>query len=668
MSAREEVVRARKRLLNGGDGLTYFEDRGLTRDTIARAFIGCESEVYFPGKNGRGYKGPALLYPCIVGGRLLAIHYKSQERDEKGKRHQKWGGFADDLPHKGHGKKPEQPAKIIPFGLETLEGLEPGSRVVLCCGEEDALSLRQAGFTALSQPGAGLLEPVYAAELEGLKVVVFYDGGEEAQARKDAIKLRLAGAAEVSMAEWPPGALHGADVNGLLVEDPEGFESWAAGMIDSAKSLSTDVKLLNREGVPDTYTPPTPPIPESLPWPTLQPETLYGLPGEIVRAIEPHTEADPVAVLANLLGAFGNAIGRGSYARVGADRHHLNLDIALVGETAKGRKGMSWGQVRELMYEADPGWEDRVQGGLSTGEGLINAVRDRVVSGEDEEGDPIVYDEGVEDKRFFVIEGEFASVLSVMRRQGNTLSAVIRQSWDGHRLQVLTRKDPMKATDAHISIIGHITKTELLRQLTETESPNGFANRYIYLLVKRSKELPFGGEWHTVNTAPMVKLLRVVLEFGKSAGEIRWGESAKDLWREVYGPLSEGMPGLFGAVVGRAEAQVLRLAALYAVMAESQTIEHEHLKAALALWDYAEESARYIFGDATGDPVADRILDALRAAGKDGLTRTEIRNLFGRHKSRDEINRALALLSSMGRIRREYAPTGGRPTERWFSK
>lgn len=119
-------------------------------------------------------------------------------------------------------------------------------------------------------------------------------------------------------------------------------------------------------------------------------------------------------------------------------------------------------------------------------------------------------------------------------------------------------------------------------------------------------------------------------------------------------------------MVGRAEAQALRLAALYAVMAESQTIEHEHLTAALALWDYAESSARFIFGDVTGDPVADRILDALQAAGEDGLTRTQIRNLFHRKKSKDEVDRGLALLLSMGRARREYEDTLGRPIERWW--
>jgi hypothetical protein len=76
-------------------------------------------------------------------------------------------------------------------------------------------------------------------------------------------------------------------------------------------------------------------------WPELADEALYGLPGEIVRVIDPHTEADRVAVLANLLTAFGSAVGRGAFFRVGPDQHHLKLNAALVGETAKGRKGTS---------------------------------------------------------------------------------------------------------------------------------------------------------------------------------------------------------------------------------------------------------------------------------------------------------------------------------------
>jgi hypothetical protein len=419
---------------------------------------------------------------------------------------------------------------------------------------------------------------------------------------------------------------------------------------------------------PDGTEPHEASVAKPTPLPTLAEEAYYGLPGNIVRTIEPHTEADPVAVLMNLLCAFGNAIGRGAHFRVGADRHHLKLNAGLVGPTSKGRKGMSEGHVRQLMHAVDPAWEkERVMSGLSSGEGLIHEVRDRSW-GVDNKGERVLKDEGASDKRLLVSEPELARVLKVMNRETNTVSPIIRQAWDGGLLRVITRNNPLKATDAHVSIIGHISREELLRHLTETEAASGFANRFLWLSVRRSKVLPFGGEWHTVDTVPLVQRLSEALKFGKSAGEIAWGESAKDAWREVYGALSEGKPGLFGAVVGRAEAQVMRLAALYAVMDESYTIEQEYLEAALALWDYAEASARYIFGDATGDPVADQILEALKAAGREGMKRTEISRLFGRNKSAERITHALALLLEFGRIRREREETPGRAAERWYAK
>lgn len=411
------------------------------------------------------------------------------------------------------------------------------------------------------------------------------------------------------------------------------------------------------------------PGPEPASWPDLDSAALYGLAGDVVKTIEPHTEADPVALLANLMAAFGNAAGRGAYVRVGADRHHLNLFAALVGETSKARKGMSWGHVRELSHAVDMPWaDDRVLSGLSSGEGLIHAVRDPVM-GQNKDGEPTILDAGETDKRLLLVEGEFGKTLKVMTREGNILSAVIRSGWDGEILKTLTKNSPLKATGAHISIIGHITRSELLRLLSDTDTENGFANRLLWIMVRRSKSLPFGGEWHAVNTTPLVKALSEALAFAREAGEVRWGDSARGLWTEVYPDLSEGGPGLFGAATNRAEAQTLRLAALYAVMDLSRTIERPHLEAALALWRYAEDSARCIFGDATGDPVAARIAEALRDA-PDGLTRTDLMHLFGRNRSAERIGNALSELETLGKVRREKVETGtkGRPAERWFLK
>lgn len=93
----------------------------------------------------------------------------------------------------------------------------------------------------------------------------------------------------------------------------------------------------------------------------------------------------------------------------------------------------------------------------------------------------------------------------------------------------------------------------------------------------------------------------------------------------------------------------------------------EHLTAALALWEYCEASARYIFGQRLGDPVADELLQALRQH-PEGMTRTKISEWFGRNRKALDIDRGLNLLAkrNLAYPHREGASSGGRPIERWF--
>ena len=147
-------------------------------------------------------------------------------------------------------------------------------------------------------------------------------------------------------------------------------------------------------------------------------------------------------------------------------------------------------------------------------------------------------------------------------------------------------------------------------------------------------------------------------------------DAANQHWKDVYPALSEGLPGLLGAITDRAEAQTIRLALVYALLDQAPQIDVVHIDAALALWKYCEASARYIFGDLVGDPVADTILRALRAAGADGLSRTDLINLFGRNLSANKIDAALVALLSAGKVRRgsvKKAAGSGRPREMWFA-
>ena len=219
----------------------------------------------------------------------------------------------------------------------------------------------------------------------------------------------------------------------------------------------------------------------------------------------------------------------------------------------------------------------------------------------------VLVDEGVADKRLLLIEEELSQALKVMGRDGNILSAIVRQAWDSGNLHPLTKSNPIRATDAHISIIGHITREELLRYLTETEQANGFANRFIWLMVYRSRCIPNPVGIPDEILSPLIQNLRDRVEAARRVGEMVRTDEAETVWAGVYPELSEGKPGLIGRVLGRAEAQVMRVACIYALIDGFEIVGIEHLTAALALWDYAEKSAMAIFGEMSGDPTADRI-------------------------------------------------------------
>jgi hypothetical protein len=254
-----------------------------------------------------------------------------------------------------------------------------------------------------------------------------------------------------------------------------------------------------------------------------------------------------------------------------------------------------------------------------------------------------------------------------MGRRDNTLSMVIRQAWDGLPLKTMAKRLPAICLEPHVSIVGHITCHELLKCLSKTDSANGFGNRFLVVCVRRSKLLPEGGRFSEEDTTPLIERLRRAVGYARSAGRLERDDEARQLWRAVYPNLSKGRVGLLGMMTGRAEAQVARLACLYALADCSELIRGEHLRAALEVWRYCFDSARHLFGDQTEDPDANKIRTALQAAGTEGLSRTAMSDLFKHHGTSDAIGRALTLLARYGLARSEIDRSKpGRPVERWF--
>lgn len=407
--------------------------------------------------------------------------------------------------------------------------------------------------------------------------------------------------------------------------------------------------------------------------PTMAPEAYHGLAGRIVRAIGPYSEADPVAILMHVLIAAGNVVGRGPHALVEETIHPCNEFCAIVGRTSKSRKGQSFSTARRLFLKVDEEWsKGRIKSGLSSGEGLIYNVRDarQEMQPIKERGKVVDYqmvtvDEGEADKRLFVFEPELATILKRMAGETNSLSSVLREAWDSGNLSTLTKNSPLRATGAHVSIMAHVTQEELIASLTETERANGFANRFMFFTVQRSKVLPECEPVPPDTISPFVDDFQAVVRWAQGSRRLVRDPGAKALWGAVYPKLSEGEPGLLGAVLGRAEAHVLRLSLLYAVLDRSPAIREEHLAGALALWDYSEASARRIFGERLGITMADTIIAAMRQGP---LTRTQIRDLFKRNKPAAEIEAVLRLLAESGKAKRSTRPPeggDGRPVETW---
>lgn len=385
-------------------------------------------------------------------------------------------------------------------------------------------------------------------------------------------------------------------------------------------------------------------------WPLLDAAALHGPVGSFVRSCRPHTEADDAALLVTALVVAGTQINRGPHVVAGNAQHPACLFAALVGQTSRGGKGTSYSVVRAMALEAfGPGWQDTVKGGFGSGEKLIDELAG--------DGD------GPHETRVLVVEPEMPRLLKVASRETSILSMTLRNGWDGHPLEARSRGTTSVAREHHIGVLGHITHEELRLRLSEADTYGGFANRFLWVAVRRARRLPEGGNVPDDVIAHHARIIGEAVTKARTAGRMVRTPAAEWRWAELYDLMGDDEPGgLLGAVITRAEPQVLRLALLFALLDGKRAIDTDHLGAAWALWRYCRQSAEVLFGDRSVNPDADRLLAAIRAGGPAGLDLAGQMGVFGRNRKASAMSAMRADLEARGLIRTFEHPevTGGR--------
>ena len=255
-----------------------------------------------------------------------------------------------------------------------------------------------------------------------------------------------------------------------------------------------------------------------------------------------------------------------------------------------------------------------------------------------------------------MIESEFANVLHQGKREGNTLSAALRDCWDGVSMKPATKSSRLWATDPHIAMVGAVTPSELLGVMASRELTNGFANRFLMFWAERTKMLAFPRATRQEDVDALAARVLAVLQFCQAE---RWAD--KDKMRVELSPdarkryevlyhseLNDNSAGeRITALIERRAPMLLRLAMLFALCDLTTTVEVHHINAALAWVRYSVDSIKFVFGSAADEvevaetnDTAQKIVDFLTARQR--VTRKQITvDCFGGHVNKTRIDAAL---------------------------
>lgn len=509
----------------------------------------------------------------------------------------------------------------VPYRLPELRAaIQAGRPVLLCEGEKDVHSAESLGAVATSLPGGANNQWTAHADqwlpfFVGASVTVVADDDEAGHAYARSAVAALGNVAAGVRAYLPAV---GNDLTdhvraGRGLNDLRPLPDLRP---DTAQPARLPAWWLNH-GDPDSLIERPPELPEPM-----RLEAYHGPLGQVALEAWCTAEAAPEAILGTLLCGVGVQLPDFRVA-MGDGRYGLNLFVLLVGQSALGRKGASWNTARRILEHVDSDFmTHRLVNGAGSGEVLIDEVNKN------------------NDPRVLYQEEEFGRLLTVANREGSTMSAVLRQAWDGGVLRAITRgtTTPDKvALRSHLAVLGHLTPSDLAT-MRAADVRNGFANRFVFLASHRSRALPLSPGMSGGQARRLARTIREAMHTARAAIEEGWEDEqvitvAKDAQAQYIADERTWAPptGDYEDVYSRYWPNLMKVAGLYAILDGQTAIHAPHYAAARAVMDYSQASIAYAFGQEEGDDPRketerrqqERLLDALRTAGPRGLSGRE---------------------------------------------
>lgn len=589
----------------------------------------------------------------------VAIHDRIEYAD--GSKSMPWRWADGTLPTP---TRPLSPTTLPLYRSETLATVD-SPYVVVVEGEKaaDSLASRVAIPVLATVTGAASTPvPDVLAPLRGKFVALWPDRDDVGEAHMQRVARLLDGVADhVAVIRVPALPEHGdaADWEGgqdelmdLIFEAPPALGPEPERLTQPARPPE------GRPGVsPASVSSTDPPQHEGVSppdWPVLDSAALYGVSGAIVEAVAPFTEADPAGILASWLTTVGVLLGRTRTISVaGGGVQTANLFTILVGDSATGRKGTAVGVAQTAARLAYPDLDRVIVTGLGSGEGLVTHLRREV--------EQAAKTGAVAEYRVLVDESEMARLLAAMGREGSTLSAILRAAFDGTALGRTVVAGGGMVTWHHVGVLGQVTPEELRERLSVSDRTNGFANRFLWVAVRRQRLVPFASSPRQHVPTEMTDFVGEAIADAAKIGQLTMSDEASDEWERAYADIGLGQARRFGtlaALTSRETTLILRLATIYALLDRTTIVSADHVRAARAVVDYSHASVRWVWRASTGDPEADSLLETLRTEGP--VTWTDLRRDQGLRGA--EADRVVSVLVDAGLVQVVTESSGrGRP-------